>query len=167
VRRAAQEVRERQARRDAQGRRSRATANMPKILLNGRRAQAEATGARVRAITEREVEERRRRTDAARRLVEEREPPRFSLPPGLAAGRTVLELEDVCVRFDDASPPVLDGVSLRMVGPASVWPSPGPNGSGKSTLLRVAAGRMAVERGTVRRLPDAEMACLGRMDGAR
>jgi ATPase subunit of ABC transporter with duplicated ATPase domains len=161
VTRAAQQVRERQARRDAQGRRSRATANMPKILLNGRRAQAQATGARVRAITEREVDERRRRAHAARRLVEEREPPRFSLPrSGLAAGRTVLELEDVTVRYDTASLPVLDGVSLRMVGPERVAIA-GPNGSGKSTLLRVAAGRIAAERGMVRRLPDAEVAYLG------
>lgn len=67
--RRAREVRERQARRDAQGRRDRATANMPKILLNARRAQAQATGARVRAITDREIEERRARAAAARQRV--------------------------------------------------------------------------------------------------
>jgi ATPase subunit of ABC transporter with duplicated ATPase domains len=161
VRRAAQEVRERQARREAKGRRDRATANMPKILLNGRRAQAEATGAHVRAITEREVEERRRRTEDARRHVEERESPRFSLPPAiLAAGRTVLVLDDVCVRFDDDVAPILNGVSLRIIGPERVAVT-GPNGSGKSTLLRVAAGRITTSGGSVRRIPDAKIACLG------
>lgn len=165
ARRAAQQVRERQAHRDAKGRRDRATANMPKILLNGRRAQAQATGARVRAITEREVAERRRRADDARRRVEEREPPRFSLPAsGLASGRTVLELEDVTAFFDDAVSPVLDGISLRIVGPERVAIS-GPNGSGKSTLLRVAAGRITANGGVVRRLPDDEVACLDQ-DGA-
>ncbi|HSJ25387.1 MAG TPA: ABC-F family ATP-binding cassette domain-containing protein [Longimicrobiales bacterium] len=161
ARRAAQEVRERQEHRDAQGRRSRATANMPKILLNGRRANAEATGARVRAVTEREVEERRRRAQDARRRVEERVAPRFSLPStGLAAGRTVLELDDVTVSYDAAAVPVLAGVSLRMVGPERVAVT-GPNGSGKSTLLRVAAGRSSVDGGTVRRVPDDEVAYLG------
>src|SRR5690606_9283800 len=161
ARRAAQEQRERQAHRDAQGRRSRATANMPKILLNARRGNAEATGARVRAVTEREVEERRRRMQAARRRVEEREPPRFALPPsGLPAGRTVLELEDVTVRFSDDVAPILAGVSLRLVGPERVAVT-GPNGSGKSTLLRVVAGRMAPRQGTIRRVDDDEVAYLG------
>lgn len=57
--RAARELRERQAHREAQGRRARARANMPKILLNGRKARAQSTSAEVRAVTEREVEERR------------------------------------------------------------------------------------------------------------
>lgn len=168
ARRAAQEMRERQAHRDAQGRRSRANANMPKILLNGRRANAEATGARVRAVTEREVEERRRRAEDARRRVDQRAAPRFSLPSsGLAAGRTVLELDDVTVSYDDGeastdnvAPPVLAGFSLRMAGPERVAVT-GPNGSGKSTLLRVIAGHVAVTGGTVRRLPEDEVAYLG------
>jgi ATPase subunit of ABC transporter with duplicated ATPase domains len=158
--REAREVRERQARRDAQGRRARATANMPKILLNGRKAQAQATAARVRTITEREVEERRRRTDAARRRVEERESPRFELPSTqLHAGRTVLEVEELSVRFPGAPSCVLDGVSLRIVGPERVAVV-GPNGSGKSTLLRVVLGDLEPDAGTVRRLPDEETAYL-------
>src|SRR5690606_17141350 len=158
--RKAREVRERQARREAQGRRSRATANMPKILLNGRRAQAQATGARVCAITDREVEERRARTAAARERVEERERPRFDLPStGLHAGRTVLDIEDVTVHYPGAEHPVLDGFSLRMVGPERVA-LVGPNGSGKTTLLRVAMGRLAPDAGHVRRMPDDETAWL-------
>jgi ATPase subunit of ABC transporter with duplicated ATPase domains len=163
--REAREQRERQARREAQGRRDGATANLPKILLNGRKGQAQATGARVRAVTEREVEERRERAAAARRRVEERERPRFDLrSSGLPAGRTVLEMEDVTVRFPGAARPVLNGVSLRMVGPERVALI-GPNGSGKTTLLRVALGRLTPDAGTVRRLPDGETACLDQ-DGA-
>src|SRR5690606_23392806 len=41
------EVRERQARRDASGKRSRKDANMPKILLNTRRANAQVTTGRL------------------------------------------------------------------------------------------------------------------------
>lgn len=158
--REAREIRERQARREAKGRRDRANANIPKILLNGRKAQAEATGARVRAITEREVEERRERARGARQRVEERESPRFDLPSTrLPAGRTVLELDEVTVRYPGASRPALDRVSLRIVGPERVAVT-GPNGSGKSTLLRVATGRLTPDGGSVRRLPDREIAVL-------
>jgi len=156
----AREVRERQARREAQGKRDRATANMPKILLNGRRGQAEATGARVRAATEREVEERRARTAEARQRVEERERPRFAIAPSrLPAGRTVLALDQVTVRFSGAAAAVLDDVSLRIVGPERVA-LVGPNGSGKTTLLRVALGTLVPDAGAVRRVPASEIASL-------
>jgi ATPase subunit of ABC transporter with duplicated ATPase domains len=156
----ARELRERQARREARGKRERATANMPKILLNARRAKAQSTGARVRAVIEREVEERREQLGAARSRVEERERPRFELAStGLPAGRTVLELLDVTVRFPGAERPVLDGVALRIVGPERVAVT-GPNGSGKSTLLRVATGRLAPDAGSVRRPGDGEVAFL-------
>lgn len=158
--RQAREVVERQARREAQGRRSRASANMPKILLNGRRGQAQATSGRIRAITEREVEERRERAAAARKRVEERECPRFGLrSSGLAAGRTVLDVDAVSVCFPGAVKPVLDKISLRIVGPERVAIT-GPNGSGKTTLLNVALGRRVPDGGTVRRLPDHETVLL-------
>jgi len=158
--RRAHELKERQARREAQGRRDRANGGIPKILLNGRKAQAEATAGRVRAVIEREVEERRERAAAARRRVEERERPRFDLPStGLPAGRTVLELRDVTVRYPGAARPVLDRVSLRMVGPERVA-IVGPNGCGKTTLLRVVTGDLAPCAGTVHRLPDGEIAFL-------
>ena len=158
--RRAVELRERQARRGAQGRRARATANLPRILLNGRKAQAQATAARVGRIITREVEERRKRAREARERVEARERPRFDLPStGLPAGRVVLELNEVMVRFPSAPRAVLDRVSLRMVGPERVA-LVGPNGSGKSTLLRVATGQLTPQAGSVRRLPDEEIAVL-------
>ncbi len=158
--REAREIGERQARREARGRRERATANMPRILLNARKAKAQATGARVRAVIEREVEERRERLGAARSRAEERERPRFELAStGLPAGHTVLELVDVTVRFPGADRPVLDGVSLRIIGPERVAVT-GPNGSGKSTLLRVATGRLAPDAGSVRRPSDGDVAFL-------
>lgn len=161
----ARAVRERQAQRNAKGRRSRATANMPKILLNARKAQAETTSARVRATTEREVGERQERARTARQRVEERERPRFSVASsGLPAGRVVLEMEDVTVRYPGASRIVLDGASLCIVGPERVAIT-GPNGSGKTTLLRVAMGRLEPGAGTVRRLPADEVASLDQ-DGA-
>lgn len=158
--REAREVRERQARRDAQGRRNAARSNMPKILLNAQKARAQQTTARVRAITEREVEERRARAAAARQRAEVREQPRFDVPSaGLAAGRTVLALEDVSVCFPGAGRPILENVSLRIIGPERVA-LVGPNGSGKTTLLRVVLGELNPSSGRVRTLPRSEIGFL-------
>ncbi len=158
--REAREVRERQARREAQGKRNRANAGIPKILLNGRRRQAEATGARIRAVTGREVEERRARTTEARKRVEDRERPRFGIAPShLPAGRTVLALDDVTVRFTGSAAPVLDQLSLQIVGPERVA-LVGPNGSGKTTLLRVALGQLVPDAGVVRRVAAEDIAAL-------
>ncbi|HEU4641334.1 MAG TPA: ATP-binding cassette domain-containing protein, partial [Gemmatimonadaceae bacterium] len=68
-------------------------------------------------------------------------------------------MTEVTVRFPGAERPVLDHVSLRIVGPERVAVV-GPNGSGKTTLLRVALGSLAPDAGVVRRLPDAELASL-------
>ena len=164
--RKSREVRERQARRDAQGRRNAARGGAPKILLSARKARSEATGARVRTITEREVEEQRARLSSARGQVEERARPRFDLTSsGLPAGRTVLDLESVVLRFPGAAEPLLDGVSLRIVGPERVALT-GPNGSGKTTLLHVVSGRRQPTSGTVRRLPDDETAFLDQRGAA-
>jgi ATPase subunit of ABC transporter with duplicated ATPase domains len=157
---AAREVRERQAQRDARGKRSRATTNNSKLLLNLRREQSQRTTGRLRAVGEREVEERRQRAQAARALVEERARPRFDLTPtGLAAGRQVITIEELSVRFDADAPPLLEGLSLHVAGPERVGIT-GPNGSGKSTLLEVLAGRRAPSSGTVRTLPTSEIALL-------
>ncbi|HEX7117459.1 MAG TPA: ABC-F family ATP-binding cassette domain-containing protein [Longimicrobiales bacterium] len=164
--RRARELHERQSRREARGRRERAHANMPKILLNGRKAKAQATAGRVRAVIEREVDERSARVATARRRVDERERPRFDLPStGLPAGRTVLEMEGVTVRFPGMERPAIAGVSLRIVGPERVAVV-GPNGSGKTTLLHVATGRIAPDAGTVRRLPAEETAYLDQSGAA-
>jgi len=162
----ARAVRERQAQREAQGRRNRATSNMPRILLNARKARAQETGARIRAITAREVEEHRDRAAAAKQRVEERERPRFALPStNLPVGRRVLEVTDVTVQFAGAPGPILEHVSMRIDGPERVA-LVGPNGSGKTTLLRVVLGDVAPQAGSVRRIPDRETAFLDQT-GAR
>lgn len=149
----AREQAERQARRAAKGRQDGRNANLPRILMGARKNQAEATTARVQSMAAREMEERNARLQAARSAVEERERPRFDLPPtGLASGRVVLEMSDVVVQLGEG-PPQLDRISLRIVGPERVAVV-GPNGSGKTTLVRVATGAIRPDSGSVRTLPD-------------
>ena len=158
--RKAQAIGERQVRRESSGRRSAHRSNMPKILLGARKRQAQATAGRIRGVTEREIGERRERVAAARQHVGERERPRFDLAStNLPAGRLVLDLERITTRFPGASRSLFEDVSLRIVGPERVA-IVGPNGSGKTTLLKIALGHLTPDAGSVRRLPDGEMAFL-------
>lgn len=156
---------ERKARKDAVGKRSRARGDQPKILLDFKAERAEASGGRDRRLAERMRAEAAQAVAAADAQVERVRRLAFDLPPsGLAAGKTVLALEDVSFGYPDA-PPVVSGLSLRIAGPERVALS-GPNGSGKTTLLRLAAGEIAPTTGwVVRGVPaaflDQETALLG------
>lgn len=150
VNREVQLAAERKQRKDAAGKRARAKNDAPKILLDAKQQRAEASGARAVRLAD------RLRSDAAdaladadakvervRRLV-------FDLPSsGLAAGKTVLAIDDLGFGYPGRSP-LLTGVSLKVVGPERVAVS-GPNGSGKTTLIRLAAGELAPTAGRVAR----------------
>ncbi|HLY79511.1 MAG TPA: ATP-binding cassette domain-containing protein, partial [Caulobacteraceae bacterium] len=145
-----QASRERQARSDAAGRRSRARGDMPKLLMNARAEKAENTGAglsrlaeRLRAEAEQDLADAQARIERVRRLA-------FDLPPsGLPAGKLALAFEDVAFAWPDGTS-VLRDVSFRLVGPERVAVT-GPNGSGKTTLIRLATGDLAPSRGLVGR----------------
>ncbi len=145
-----QATRERQARRDAAGLRSRAKGDMPKIMLNYQANRAESTGGlqrrlaeRMRAEAEQDLEEAKARIERVRRLS-------FDLPPsGLAAGKLVLAFEEVGFAWPDGTA-ALGAVSLRLAGPERLAVT-GPNGAGKTTLIRLAAGDLTPSAGRVRR----------------
>jgi ATPase subunit of ABC transporter with duplicated ATPase domains len=151
TRRAVQEIHERNQRRIARGVRTRRDGSQPKLVLNGRRETSQRTTARLGATTERMLEDGRARLDAARERVERVERIDAALPAtGLAAGDLVVELRAVRWAPAPAQPPVLDGISLRIDGPARIAVR-GPNGSGKTTLLRLLAGTIAPTDGELRR----------------
>jgi len=159
ARREAQAMRERQDRRESRGRRAAAAANAPKILLGAMKNNAEGTGAKVREVAGRLVEDGRARLDAARERVDEQARLVLDLPSAtVPSGKVVLELDRVAYRHPGAAAPVIDGVSLRVIGPERVAVV-GRNGSGKTTLLRLITGELVPGRGTVRLgLPPDEVA---------
>jgi len=147
---------ERQARRNAAGRRKRAKGDAPKIMLNAMAQRAQETGARntrlaerTRAEAERDLADAQARIERVRRLA-------FELPPSnLPAGKLVLAFEDVGFAWPDGTS-VLREVSFRLTGPQRLAVT-GPNGAGKTTLIGLAVGALAPTAGVVRRGVDAAL----------
>ncbi len=147
--REAQEMRERQDRKDAAGRRFAAKRSEPKILLGAQARRAEASAGRLDRLAERREEATRTDLEQAEGRVERYETLRIALPSsGLPAGRTVLEFEDVSFDWPSGAS-VLRNLSLKITGPERLGVT-GPNGSGKSTFLRLAAGDLSPTAGRVR-----------------
>jgi ATPase subunit of ABC transporter with duplicated ATPase domains len=148
VTRHTQEVRERQARRDARGVRERDTGSQSKLLLNAHRERSEGTGARLHETATRLEQDAREQWRQARAALDERDPIHIVLPSAtIPAGTRVVQCTDVAI---DAAPgvPLLRHVSFTLRGAARVAFT-GPNGAGKSTLMRVLLGEHAVANGTV------------------
>jgi ATPase subunit of ABC transporter with duplicated ATPase domains len=139
---------ERKARRDAAGRRHAAKGGEPRIVLGAQAERADVSGAREGRVGQRLRAEAAGDLAAAHAKVERVRKLGFELPPsGLAAGKTVLAVEDVTFAYPGEAP-ILRGVSLRVAGPERVAVS-GRNGAGKTTLIRLAAGELAPSAGRV------------------
>jgi ATPase subunit of ABC transporter with duplicated ATPase domains len=148
VARAVQEATERKARRDAAGKRSRIGSSDPKILLDARKERAEQSGGRGARLADRLTSEAADARAEAEARVERVRRLAFDLPPtGLAAGKTVLAMEDVTFAWPGA-PPLLQRLDLRIVGPERVAVT-GANGAGKTTLIRLAAGELEPTSGRI------------------
>ncbi len=148
--RAVQAAKERKARSDAAGRRSRAKNDMPKLLLNARAERAENTGGRLNRLAERRSAEAERDLAGAQARIERVRRLTFDLPPsGLPDGKLALAFDDVAFSWPEGAP-VLREVSFRLVGPERLAVT-GPNGAGKSTLIRLATGELSPAQGHVRR----------------
>ncbi|AHE52026.1 ATP-binding cassette domain-containing protein [Sphingomonas sanxanigenens] len=150
VDRKAQVARERKQRRDAAGARKGARGDMPKIVIGARRERAEKSGGSGARLAERLALEAGAAAGAARAKVEQLETLKVVLPPtGLAPDRRVLDIAGL--RFGhDIRVPLIEGLSLSMVGPERIALT-GANGSGKTSLLHLIAGGLTPWDGSVRR----------------
>ncbi|MBB4124000.1 ABC-F family ATP-binding cassette domain-containing protein [Martelella radicis] len=136
---AARQRAERKARTDAKGRKARKRNDMPKMVLDGMKAQSEATAARQNALKERQAEKAAEALSEAKARLEVVAPFAVTLPPsGLAAGRRVLKADRLAGGYD-AEAPLFRDFSFEMTGPERVAIE-GGNGAGKSTLVKTLAG---------------------------
>lgn len=149
--REAQATRERKARQDARGRRSRSDGSQPKIVLNAKRERSQATGARLEADGARVVGEQRERLKAARERVEERATLAFAFSPtGLHPNKRVLHARGVTFAHAGRVAPLIDGFDLTLLGGERVAIA-GDNGAGKSTLLQLMDGELVPTWGELQR----------------
>ncbi|MXO67165.1 ATP-binding cassette domain-containing protein [Altererythrobacter endophyticus] len=144
--RAAQARVEAKARRDKAGRAFAARKSEPKILLDARAERAENSGRRERWVTDRIINDARKRQDEARAKSEIVTPIRIEVPKsGLPKGARVLALEGVEAENGAKR---LGPWSLHVEGPERIAIE-GANGAGKTTLLKIAAGLLAPVKGRV------------------
>jgi len=148
-----QAVREQKARSDAGGVRKAARGDIPKILLGGRKENAENTSGGQANIASRLRDEASREAAEARSQVEILQQVSVRLAPtNLPAGKTVLEVHGL-TGGPDAAAPIIRDFSLVITGPERVAVT-GANGTGKTTLLRLLTGSLAPLAGTIRLTPS-------------
>ncbi|WP_127144725.1 ABC-F family ATP-binding cassette domain-containing protein [Pelagibacterium montanilacus] len=149
VERKAQATRERKARKDGAGRKSKAAGGAPKILLNARQGKAENSSGTLERVHARQQADALAETEAARVDLATQAPTvKMDLPStGLAAGRSVLTAREAKVGREGRSLQG-DGLSFAITGPERVA-LVGPNGVGKSTLLATIAGALPLVSGTL------------------
>ncbi|QMV01474.1 ATP-binding cassette domain-containing protein [Devosia sp. D6-9] len=144
-----QAVREQKAKRDAGGARKAARGDIPKILLGGRRENAENTSGAQANIAGRLRDDAAREAADARAQVEIHQHVSIRLAPsGLSAGKTILEAHDLA-GGPDPEKLIIRNFNLTMIGPERLAIT-GANGAGKTTLLRLLTGSLPPASGAVR-----------------
>lgn len=156
VERKARETAEKQARRDARGRKSRFSAGQSKMLLDAREDRAQQSKGRGDLRAERQRGEAGQMLQDAEAKLERLKAFSFDIVPvGVPAGKVLLALNDV-TGGPRPDMPVIRNLSLTITGPERVALS-GPNGAGKTSLLRLIIGDLVPVEGNIRRNADMVM----------
>lgn len=141
---ALREQQERQERRQARGQREADGANLPRIMLGGRKSRSESTAGRLDRQRDAARESLAGKVAGAARHVDNEPMPAVLAPQTTGVtGRRVAVLEGVLLPHVRGAARTVD---LILRGGQRVGVT-GPNGSGKSTLLQVLAGRIAPRSG--------------------
>ncbi len=143
---------ERQARKNAAGKRARGTGSQPKILLNKWKEQAETTSAKGARNAEAALEATAQRVQDTQAEARQARGVVLTLPATrVATGQRVVEASDAGWVSPDGRFG-LEGVDVDLRGPVRVALI-GPNGSGKTTLVRLLQGGLVPTTGVVQRGP--------------
>ncbi len=147
----AQEVRERQERRSAQGEKSKAKAGQARILVNARGAQAQNSAARLNDRHASIIDDVRQRLADLR----ERQMPRGELKidfddARLHAGKRLIRAEGVNFAYGDGGPLWGRPLDLEIRSGDRVHLA-GDNGCGKTTFVRLLLGELAPTAGVIER----------------
>ncbi len=145
-RRGAQVRKERQAQRDAYGRKQRGTGSQSKMLLDAAKARSEASSARLTRIEAARKERTEATAEEARAAVERVDPLSVFLPAAASAQGVLLALRDVVLPFGGAA--LRKGLSFQVAANERVA-LVGSNGTGKSTVLRLLDGTVEPQSGEV------------------
>ena len=149
VERRTQETAERKARKDSGGRRKAARGDMPRILIGGMKARAEATSGDQARLAERRRAQAVGDAAEARARIEVLQPFSVVLPSTrLHASKQVLAIDLLTAGYDRDRPIIAD-LSISITGPERIALT-GPNGSGKTTLIAVIAGDLQPFSGAIR-----------------
>lgn len=149
-------IKERQAKRDSAGKKSRASAGQSKLLLDAREDRAQATGGRNTLLAHKQAEKSQKALSEAQGKIERLTPHDFGIASvNLPAGKTVLQAENLMIGYT-ADQPVLSDFSLQIIGPERIAVC-GVNGSGKTTLLQALAGQLPLQAGHINWFVDYAM----------
>ncbi|HZG29989.1 MAG TPA: ABC-F family ATP-binding cassette domain-containing protein [Ensifer sp.] len=142
-------ARQRKEKRDAAGKKGRASAGQPKILLDAAKERAEGSAGGLGRLTLRQQAEAEDRLTSAKEAVERARKLDFYVSgTELPAGKIVLTIEDL-TGGPPQNPRVIESLSLTVTGAERIALE-GPNGAGKTTLLRLIAGQLQPASGLIR-----------------
>lgn len=134
-------ARQRKEKRDAAGRRNRASAGQPKILLDAARERAEGSAGGLGRLAFRQQAEAEGRLTTAKDAIERERKLDFHLAgANLPSGKTILSVDGLS-GGPPQNPRVIDHLSLTVIGAERIALE-GENGAGKTTLLRLIAGQL-------------------------
>lgn len=142
-------ARQRKEKRDAAGKKGRASAGQPKILLDAAKERAESSAGGLGRLALRQQAEAEDRLTSANDAVERSRKLDFHVSgTELPGGKIVLSIEEL-TGGPPQNPRVIEAFSLTLTGAERVALE-GPNGAGKTTLLRLIAGQLAPTAGQIR-----------------
>lgn len=148
----AQEVKQRQAKRSSQGKKSIKDRGIPRIIAGAMERKAEKTTAKLKGMHEEKIQDAKGNLQEAKAKIR----PENEIKIDLSAtevpnGKLVIELKNATFTYPQTpESPVLENFDLAIFGPERLSIA-GPNGSGKTTLVKLMLGELEPTAGEITR----------------